>query len=72
MLQFFYCIVTVSGNDEIDFYWLRINSFFSEENNFNKEFLSSFETTMHYIILLIIIFHSRNLFLIILKIINKT
>lgn len=68
LLQLFYCLITVSGNDEIDFYWLRMTSFFSQENNFfNNEFLSSIETLMYYIVLIIIILHLRNLFLILFQ-----
>jgi hypothetical protein len=72
ILQFIYCFITVSGNDHDEFYWLRITSFFSQEDNFLKDsFLSSLETLMFYIILIIILLHSRNILLTIFQFFKK-
>lgn len=72
ILQFVYCFITVSGNDHDEFYWLRITSFFSQEDNYLEDgFLSSLETLMFYMILVILILQIRNIFLIISEIFKK-
>lgn len=67
-----YCVITISYYDHNDFYWLRLFAIFSKENKvFNVDFLSSLETLMYYVILIILILHIRNIFLIILQIFKR-
>lgn len=66
LLQFIYCIITVSYYDHSDFYWLRIDSIFSQKNKtFSNDLLSSFSTLYLYIILLLIILQIRSFILIV-------
>lgn len=72
LLQMIYCVITISYYDHNDFYWLRLFAIFSKENKvFNVDFLSSLETLMYYVILIILILHIRNIFLIILQIFKR-
>ncbi|BFO66176.1 hypothetical protein KCF3NO3_21590 [Chryseobacterium sp. KCF3-3] len=72
LLQLIYCIITISYYDHNNFYWLRLFAIFSKENKvFNVDLLSSLDTLMYYIILIIVILHLRNLFLILFQIFLK-